>query len=500
VSTAAVPIDREAHDSSPAPLWRSALVGVAALVLYLLLLQPQPHGDGVTYIWFIQHGKLLGHHLLYLPMLASFAWLVEPFGVDARSASFLFSAVCAGGAVFLFDRLIRSAKALCPAQPGSILPTLLFALSSATLFFATTAENHAHHLFWCAALLLTLDRVLGSDPGRRGRLALWPLATLLLLAVYTSHSSSLLLWPALLLWLHGLGGRLLRLPSLGEVLRALVFFAPVLLFKFGEPWIKARVLGGGDEYLADGHTQFALGLLDWRDLGTWARYLTWELLLPLGAVLLAGALAWRGKRLAVALLALLPYLLFFGHWNVYEYGAYYLAPLPVLILLLAASWAQLKSPLRFAVLVLLLGTGAYGVHNVLTYATRDPQAEWFWARDLQEITTPQSTVIVWHGYRAFTLMVDTKIDDVLGLENWWVFLEPHIQAHGLPALEAYIKSRMPELWPIWTREGRGPVFVGDKALHEMEAKLPPLLTFLRKHADWSPIEHGIVRGHLLRAR
>ncbi len=490
--------------TQPSPVgWGLSLrVALLAFLAFLLLLQPQPHGDGISYIWYLQEGNLLGHHLLYLPVMKGFCTLAEFFGISTRSAAFLFSALCGGAAVLLMHRLLASSRALCPGARHPWLWTLIFAACPAVLFYSTTVENHAHHLFWCCAFLLCLDRVLASEAEHGRRLWLWPSATILLLAVYTSHSSSLLLWPGLLLCLHLRQGRLLRLPQWSEISRYLLLFGPVLLFKLAEPLLKARVFGGGEEQLSDAHTLFALDLLGWRDLSTWLEYLGHEVLLPIGAALVAGGFALRGRWLGMAVSILLPYLLFFGHWNIYEYGAYYLAPLPLLLLLSAASSRPqgLGAKSRAVVLVVTLGLMGYGLGNTLSYTSRHPEAVWNWAKDLRQLADSESTVIVYYGVRGITLLADTDIHDVQMLESWWMLMAPAVAAKGPDVFKSHIYRIMPELFASWTAKGKGPLIVSKEARAAMQRDWPPLLAWLEQHASWEPISKGIFSGFVLKAR
>ncbi|MEZ5988307.1 MAG: hypothetical protein R3F30_04145 [Planctomycetota bacterium] len=259
---------------------------LAVAAAYLLLLQRHPYGDGITYVDYVLDGKLWYHHLAYLPSLWGFVGLAGLVGVEPRTACFAFSALAGAGAVAVLYHLLATARTFRGRWPP--LPTaLLLATAPSVLFFSTQVENHAWHLFWATVVLWTLDRALAG-------LRLWPWlpAGAAVVLAYASHSSFLLLCPALalLVRLHWAGG-LLRPLGAAELLRLLLLFGPTVLFKLlVEPAVKAA--SGGAAFGQDTSLAFALSLWEWRGLTWWLDYLPGEVLLPA-----FGALA-RGRRAA----------------------------------------------------------------------------------------------------------------------------------------------------------------------------------------------------------
>ncbi len=492
----------------------SIVVFFLFLGLYLALLQSQPHSDGITYIWYLSQAKLAVHHILYLPLLYLFQQATEFLGLPLRTAAFAWSAVCGAGGVAILHRLFATSRVLCPGLRSPLLATLLIASTPVVLFYATTVENHIHHFLWVSIFLLALDRELASM--RTGRsapraIAGHSLLALLLIAVYASHSSSLLLLPGLCLWLHVLGreegARISSFPGPGTWLRLLTLLAPLLAFKYLEPYLKYWASGDTSQLL-DGHMSFALSLLHARAPVTLLRYYTVELLLPIfGALVLLLALLFEGKERAkrALLLAaiLLPYAVFFGLWNVYEYGAYFIAPLPILMTIALAGGAGKilgrGHKLYAAGLVLVLAQGAYGTWNAATYVSRQVAPNWTWAKDVAALTKPTSTVICYSGFRGVTLIVDQGLEDIIMLENWWILMAPVVEQDP-EAIQRYSDAVMPRFFPKWTSAEHAPCLISEEAWSALARDWAPIRRYIEQHGVLERTTHGIFRGYVLRKK
>ncbi len=485
--------------------------GVSSLLLfcglsiaYLLILQEHPYGDGITYLDYLLDGKLAFHHLLYLPTLWLFSQLGSLFGITVRTSAFAWSALAAAGAVSTVYYLLRTARTFrieiaMPAGRAWVM-TLLIALLVATapsvLFYATQLENHANHLLWVSLFFLVLDRSLASlSP------APWILSGLVLTGAYASHSSILLLFPAILLLVHYYwNGPRLRLPEAPEILRLLLLFLPTLGFKYLiEPWIKG--LQGDPNLAGDFGQDFALKLMEFRSAGWLASYFLEEVLFAAFGLWVLFFLFQLGKQdrrfpAACVMLGLLSYYLLFAHWPVRERGAYFLPLLPFAALALGKPLPLFQ---RFAtpiLLTLILSQATLGYRALRTHdRARGP---WRTA-DLIASTVSQNTIVLCRsGVVQLHLKLDHHIDGQ-ALENWMIgwaysaksiprYWEILIETEILPKIDGIIDSR-----PLYLTQAGSEVLSADPGAAK-------ILTALQKRYRFEARGEGASAGWMLHRR
>lgn len=483
---------------------RAGLVFVGMFAFLFACRQPETYGDGITMLYYLQQGKATSHHLLFLPALLAVGRPLLALGVDLRTAALVFSALCAAGGTAVLYYLLATSKRLVPEHADAWTWTLLAATTPVLVYYGTQIENHAHHYFWVCVFLLVFDRAAASN---RLRFRLAPLPILIccgfalgiaaalpglaLACVYSSHTSSILLMPALLVWAWWLSGRPATRPGWNLIAQLVALFLPAMVVRLLEP----KILG------SDFSRNFALSLLELRSPATWAAYLLHELLVPLAGVLAAVIVLIASRRIArrqATLLGLVfaPYVLFFGHWNVYERGAYYLPLVPVACVLLAST-GRLTRQLRVLFCVFVVAQAGYATWNVLTLADRTPQSEEKWARDAAAaVGGPNGTVICWSAFRGLPL----RLFHGLGYQSFEAnqpFLHHLLQTHP-DAVKVYAKTKLvPAL-----RQGlnAGPVLVSQGAVDFMRATYPILLSTIDAAFVREPVNHGVFHGYRLVAR
>lgn len=472
----------------------SLAVFVVSFVGYGLLLQSQPYGDGITYLSYLSKGTFLSHHLLYLPDLWLFSKAATACGIDARTAPYLFSAFCGAFGNAVLHRLIATSRKTATDCSCPLLLTLLAATVPSIVFFATQVENHAHHYAWVCLLLLTLDRALASDAFGR-----WAVCGVALLGAYASHSSIILMLPALVLLIHALRGHgPARLPRPSELARFGVWLAPVVVFRLLEGTIRADLLGGGEAWRQNTSFAFLRSLLGLRDLSTWLHYLWAELLLPafglVWVVLVVAVRRWRIHRadMLLAGLAVVPYVLVFGHWNVYERGAYYIPLLPVLIVTMARLRPDLRREERIVIVLLVLGQAGYAVHAARTWVERQTGAAWTVASDASRLATRDGTVLVWPGVLALHLDYDHHIEAV-PLENWVQELGGRFATDPKFGAEFAELVRTDFVEKYWLAK-HGPLLIERGLMERLRADqkpdLRPLASMLETHYRLTPVAAG----------
>ena len=471
----------------------SLLTFFVSFALFALLRQGQPYGDGITILCYLRDRNFLAHHLLFLPDLALFTNLAGGLGIPERTAAFLFSGFCAAAGLALLHLILRLHRR--PSRECWLL-TLAMGTAPVLLFFGTQVENHAHHFFWVALFLLGLDRALAHSKGARPSLPHFAVAGLLLIGVYASHSSSLLLFPALALSAYGTLRQEPRLfPQRRELLPLLLLFVPALLLWRLDPWIKARLLGGGDAYLHDTSLQFALSLMSAKSPGEWIHYLLSEVLLAGPALLAASGilLSKRWSSFGLALIALLPYILFFGHWPVYEFGAYYVAPFAFILFLCARSRVPLRSPLPAFLLTLIVFQSVFGLRRVLLWEKTHSSSPWAFADDAAAATGKGGFVVVETGTKG--LFIDYNHPEIgySPVENYEIVIEQELKAHpnGRASLARDVASRLRAF------AKRGPLLIEDKAWTRIETQYPEVTRALEKTFHKSPIKKGRFQGFRL---
>ncbi len=476
----------------------SLLTFLVSFALFALLRQGQPYGDGITILCYLRDRNFLAHHILFLPDLALFADLLGVLRIPERTAAFLFSGFCAASGLALLHLLLRFHR---HSSRECWLLTLAMGSAPVLLFFGTQVENHAHHFFWVSLFLLAFDRALEREFRTTGAPSLprFALAGLLLIAVYASHSSSLLLFPALALYAHGaLRKRQSFFPESHEWLPLLLLFVPALLLKELDPWIKARLLGGGDAYLRDTSLQFALSLMSSKSPGEWIHYLLHEVLLAGPALLAASAILLRKplSSLGLAGIALLPYILFFGHWPVYEFGAYYVAPFAFLLFLLARAKLSLSSHLSVLLLSLIVFQSVYGLRRVLLWEQKHDAAPWAFADDAAAAAGKGGFIVVETGTKGLFLDYDHPEVGYSPVENYEIVIEQELKARpgGRKALARDVAAR----FSLFAK--RGPLLIEDKAWERIEKKYPEVTQALEQRFNKQPIHNGRFRGFRLQAK
>lgn len=492
-----------------AALARSAIAFLVSFAAYALLLQSQPWGDGITYLSYLRDGVLGAHHLFYLPPMWSFVRVAEALGIEERTAAFLFSAFCAAGGNAILTWLLSTSKRLAPACTCPLLLVAVLATAPSLVFFGTQIENHAHHYLWICATLLALDRSLVHT--RSSKLVAylsWSLAGFALLAAFSSHSTSVLLWPALALTIWVMSGeRMLRAPTVFDVRNAALFFGFALAFKFLQPSIKVW-LTGDPNWGKDTTAEFALSLLDVRSLSTWIDYSWSEVLVPawglVWAVLVLGVRRIREHKTEalVVSLAFLPYFAFFGSWNVREFGAYYLAVLPVFVVAIGRLIPKLRREEAVVLLVLILGQAVHASYRAKSWASEQTGAAWNWARDASQLATKNGLVLCWQGVHWLHMDYDHPDANiaVVAFHNWTLTLA------GPASLD-------PEFWQKVAdgqlqqlidkaHDAGGRVFVARELIERLQtdASLRDVQPVLRKieALGFDEVERGVVRGWLIR--
>lgn len=487
---------------------RAAIVFAASFAAYLVLLQSEPWGDGITYLVWLRDEEFLAHHLFYLPPLWCFARGAEFVGVDERTAGFAFSAFCAAGGNAVLTWLLARSRQLARACTCPLRLAFLLATTPSLVFFGTQIENHAHHYLWICVTLFTLDRAL--DHARSSRLGAhlaWLGAGLAVLAAFSSHSTSILLWPALAVAIWTLPGEgLWRAPRVLDVRNALLFFGPAIAFKLLQPSIKVWI-SGDPNWGSDTTADFALSLLDWRSLSTWVDYSWSEVLVPawglIWAVLVLGLRRIAGHRSEALVLGLafLPYFAFFGSWNVREYGAYYLALLPVFVIAIARLTPRLRREEAIVLLALTLGQAVHASIQARSWAEKQTDAAWNWARDAAELAEPGSTILCWEGVRWLHLdydHADRKLD-VIAFHNWTVALAGLAEADP----QFWAKVADDKLVSIVgdTHKKGGRVYVARELVERIRSdasleRVRPIVAKLES-IGWDEVERGAFRGWVL---
>lgn len=468
----------------------SLLLFCGLSVIYLLLLQKQPYGDGITYLDYLVDGNVAFHHLLYLPTLWLFSQLGSLLGVSVRTCAFAWSAIATAGAVSLLFYLFQTARTFRFEIAKPWLLALLLATAPSVLFYATQLENHANHLLWVSLFFLVLDRALASLSPLP-----WVLAGLTLAGAYASHSSILLLFPALLLLVHGYwSGRWRRLPQAPEVQRLLLLFVPSLLFKYLiEPWIKG--LQGDPNLAGDFGKEFALLLMDRRSAEWLASYFLEEVLFAafgLWALLALFQSAKQDRRLAAVCVGvgLLTYYLFFAHWPVRERGAYFLPLLPFVTLALGRPSALFQRFATPALLVLILAQSFFGYRAMIKHD--DASGPWKVAENIAQVVPPKTVILCRTGVVQLHLKHDHQLV-AHALENWMIgwthsatqipgFWDLLIQTEILPKLDTSVATR-----PLYLTEAGSQVLLG----HPGATKI---MTALREHYRFESEGQGTSAG------
>lgn len=406
----------------------TALVFLASLALYVLLLQREPYGDGITYLVALKNKDFLAHHLFYVPPMTVFAQIVGWFGIDERTAAFFFSTFCAATGNAVLCWLLSTSRRLAPHCSCPIRLTALVATTPSLIFFATQVENHAHHYLWICVTLLALDRALAVHTRTSARAwSAWLLAGVALLAAFSSHSTSILLWPALGLGIWVFGGPVRRMPSVKDVRAIALFFGPAILFKFAQPQIKVAISGDAN-WGSDSTAAFALSLLEVRSLETWIDYLWSEFLLPawglIWAVLVLGIRRMRAHRKdwIIAVCATLPYLAFFGSWNVREFGAYYIPLLPVFIVGVGRLMPRLRLEEAIVLVLLIAGQATHGFVHARDWVDSRPAGAWNWAEAAARLAGKNGVVFCWDGARALHVEYDHPDVKAFPFHNWTLTL------------------------------------------------------------------------------
>ena len=493
-------------------LLRAFVVFGCCLALYLVCMQTEPYGDGISYLTWLRASNFLAHHLFYLPPLWVFVRGAELFGIDERSGAFLYSAVCAALGSGILCYLLARSRRLAPRCTCPMRLALLAATTPALIFYATQVENHANHYLWVCVLLLALDTALAEasigTPERDGikkRYGRMVVAGLALVLAFASHSTSGLLWPALSALIWSASGPLLRRPNFGDILEQVCFFGPSILLLSTQSQILVW-LSGDPNWGKNASGAFALSLLDLRSLSTWLDYLLHELLLPfwgfVWVVLALGLRRFSGqtREALLALVAFAPYLLFFGHWNVREFGAYYLPLLPVFAIGIGRLMPALRREEALVLVVLLLGQGVHGALRARAWVESDPRPPWTWADDAAAIAGQGGTVFCWDGMRALHVEYDHPSCRAYPFHNWTLTLSGPAQLD--PDLWRKIGEQQLQDIVRTTHEGGGRVAIEAELLERIEAdpelaNVRPFVAKLRE-LGLEAKTHGICRAWVVR--
>ena len=407
--------------------------------------------------------------------------------------------------------LLCTSRSLVKVQSSAGIATAFVVTTPVLLFFSTQVENHAHHYLWIVVFLLALDRGLPCSGPDSEKQALWSmlLCGLLWLPVYFSHSTSVLLVPALLLFLHMRGGgKLLRLPERRELLRYTALLLPLVLAKvLIDPMLKAWLFENRDVGKGNQELRFALSLMELRSPSEWLDYLYEEVFLALpglwlGTVLLFALAVHAGKSGAIVLaVVVLPYILVFGHWPVREHGAYYIATLPVAAICLAGM--EFKKPsLRIILSLLIIGQSAVAIEG----SRRWLQAKdgiWIQARSIadfvgQDRVGKDTVVICYAGSMHYYLERKHGIQNQ-SIEIWNVIWQ-QTATEDPKAFAALEQKLVPQIIRPILEKHR--IFMTEAAVQFMKQgkDLAGLLLAMQRQLIFVPAGEGYNKGYWLRKR
>jgi len=301
--------------------------------LYGQTFQTRQYGDsGLLLNVFAAHrdGSGTWYHALYMPVAGLLARTCE-WSSPAAVLRFVSSGSGALGVALAYGLC----RAWSTSRAAALVASLLLGFSPAWWFFSTAIEVHSLHaacvgLVACAALLA---------PWRRPVLAALAVAALMPL-LFLSHQTGVLLGPGMVL-LAQFARRRRGLPPL-RAASLLFLVGPLYLAALLTAIPTAAAMG---TYSMDGYLGNSVGMLRVFDkpfsLGDfwsgWVRPL--GLLLPLAGVGLLTRNS-RGLERSTLLVLLLPSLLFFVVWGLYERGGYTLGTAAFLSLLCARALPQ----------------------------------------------------------------------------------------------------------------------------------------------------------------
>jgi hypothetical protein len=214
--------------------WKDAATGAAlataAFLIYFFTRQPTPVQDGFIYIERLSIGDYRYNHILYLPAVAAFRWLLAPIA-EPRADSLLtiFSSLFGGlsvAACYFFSRTFFGSS-----KGKALAATMLFAFLPGTWFHATVTGLYIFHAAFATVAAMVLFRFVAAD--RKASFA-WTTALFALLPA--SHlAGGAVAGPALVA-----GWRARRLQFAAGSLAAgfAIFFVAYFLLKSGSSHIQ----------------------------------------------------------------------------------------------------------------------------------------------------------------------------------------------------------------------------------------------------------------------
>ncbi|MFN0207891.1 MAG: hypothetical protein ACKVS6_16405 [Planctomycetota bacterium] len=137
-------------------------LGAACAVIYGATLQKMPLNDGYLYIERLQLGRLYYNHLLYLPFVATFRYLLSPFvDLSPEQALLWTSALTAGAGVSI---TYFAARRFVTYPATAFAAAILLAFLPGYWFHATTTGIYAFHGIFAALAVAALMRCAEATP------------------------------------------------------------------------------------------------------------------------------------------------------------------------------------------------------------------------------------------------------------------------------------------------------------------------------------------------
>jgi hypothetical protein len=493
-----------------------ALVAFAlSLVLYGLLLQPVPYGDGVLLLYALEQRVASYHHISYLLSTRAFMDAAGWLGFDELRAAFAFSAFMAAlGNAFLY--LLVAER--CRSALVRIATVALVATAPSILFFGTTIENPANHYGSVCLALWAVAKLVAQ----RHWVVRW-LACLPALLVPLSHASGPMLLGCLLLLVITREGRepLFRgwWGPRGErkLGRAMFFLLPsILLWWFDKP-VRIALFGTDKvDQIEPGTGQLAMIFERGVDPSQLLPFVYHEWFLTAFGVwslwLLAMLVLWLRERTSawIALGAVGPYLLLFTLYQTWERGAYFLPILPVAAWSLARAGARiqpkriLQALLALIAAALVAGQLYFGQQRIQAHLDL-PAAPWTWANDVQTATQAatqgsksRAHILCADLFRGMHLIVDHDIDGIL-LKPWIGIWREAYTANPQPGTgpAAFAAQAIAHFHKLLET---GPLYITDEMWNELPKLVEGLQEAMDKTFVRSPIEQGLFRAQRLEAR
>ena len=336
-------------------------VFLVVLALYLLGYQRAYWSDGHFLIVCLSRGDWRYHHVLYLPLAHAVHATLSVIGLASTETALRCLSALGGAAA---TALLFQACRICGSSVArSLLLASLAATTPVVWFYSTTIEVHAIQAAFSAALMLWVARAVRepSAPLHAGVLVL------LCCGLVGTHLSGVLWGPAVLVFMARERRRFHGWAS-----------ACVLALVFGVFWRWSSSAHSASATLA----AFAMGsLLTPPSLAL----LTREILRPQGIVFAAGVLAGlivagRRRRLDTATVSsavlFVTTLAFATNVDIDERGAYFIALVPVCVLLLGLALRSAGAWSGALLTLLMVANLALSLREVYLWTKHFPHAEW----------------------------------------------------------------------------------------------------------------------------